>query len=128
MSYDLEVRSDDAYSEFTSFAALADFIGELHNVFPNGGRCFALRDALGAWMEIDLEVVDAEGDNIEEPCQEYPDINRVSLHIPYSVIGEGGAAAREIVAADYLPTARAIAKHLGWKLFDNQLDEYIPLA
>lgn len=128
MSYDLDVRSDDAFSEFTSFAALADFIGELDNVFPNGERCFAMRDALGAWMEIDLEVVDAEGDNIEEPSQEYPDINVVSLHIPYSVIGEGGAAVREIVAADYLPTARAIAKHLGWKLFDNQLDEYVPLA
>lgn len=128
MSYDLEIRSNDTYSEFTSFAALADFIGELDNVFPNGERCFARRDALGAWMEIDLEVVNVEGDNIEEPSQEYPDINRVSLHIPYSVIGEDRAAVREIVAADYLPTARDIAKHLGWKLFDNQLDEYLPLA
>ena len=65
-------------------------------------------------MEIDLEMVDAAGDSIDDQGKLHAQINCVQLHIPYAFFDPNS------VERDYLPAATAIAKHLGWKLYDLQ--------
>lgn len=69
-------------------------------------------------MEIDLEVVSDEGDNIEEDGGEYPEINCVRLHVPYSMLGNQPGR-------DYFPLALKIAERLGWTAYDDQSGEPI---
>ena len=105
MSYDLSIRADDRYSRMTAKAPLAAFIATLPNVK----------------MEIDLELVSEDGDYIgdEEGASE-TDINCLRLHIPYGFFREKG------LAQEYLPTAQAIAKHVGWTLLDEQTGQAWP--
>ena len=46
------------------------------------------------------------------------EVNCVRFHIPYDQLGDEPER-------DYFPTAWAIARFLGWRLFDQQLGEYI---
>lgn len=114
MSYDLSIYGDDQYSRKTPKQQLAEFLRGLPNVKPNGPCGFVLDDPPKRWMEIDLEVVSEDGDNIEEPDQEYLEINCLRLHIPYGFFRERS------FAQEYLATAQAIARHLGWTLLDEQ--------
>ncbi len=65
-------------------------------------------------MEIDLEMVDAARNSIDDQGKLRTQINCVQLHIPYAFFDPN------TLEIDYLPTATAIAKHLGWKLYDLQ--------
>jgi hypothetical protein len=121
MSYDLTIRSDNHYSQRAKLKPLADFIRSLPYIRANGDPGFALDDRRSRWMEIDLEVVNEDGDNIEEFGQEYSEVNCVELHIPYALLGDAPER-------DYFPTADAIAKHLGWRVFDEQLNGYRDLS
>jgi hypothetical protein len=120
MSYDLTIRADDRYSKSAPVGPLSQFIGQLTYIRANGDRGFAWEAPPDRWMEIDLEVVNTEGDNIEEKGRTYPEVNCVSLHIPYGHFDDS----RE---RPYLPVARTIAEHLGWKVFDDQKGRYIPV-
>jgi hypothetical protein len=82
MSYDLSIRPDEQYSRRSAKQPLMKFLATLPKLRPNGNRGFVLDDPPKRWMEIDLEVVSEDGDNIEEPDQEYPEINCLRLHIP----------------------------------------------
>ena len=66
------------------------------------------------WMEIYLEVVDPEGNNVEEKDVEYSEVNCLRLHIPY------GCLRAATYASDYFTTAEAISRFLHWTLYDNQ--------
>jgi hypothetical protein len=116
LSYDLTIRSNETFSRSTSRAALESFVKQLPGVKPNGRQGFALDARPKRWMEIDFEVVNAEGDNIESNQTVSTDINCVRLHIPSKYLGED-------IEHDYLPTAFAIAEHVGWTLYDDQDDE-----
>jgi hypothetical protein len=89
MSYDLSVRADENYSKSTAKQPLIEFMATLPNLRVNGLRGFVLDDPPKRWMEIDLEVVSGDGDNIEEPDQEYPELNCLRLHIPYGFFAKG---------------------------------------
>jgi hypothetical protein len=69
-------------------------------------------------MEIDLEVVSDEGDNVEEDGREYPEVNCVRLHVPYSMLGNHPEQ-------DYFPLAFTIAERLAWTVYDDQSGEPI---
>lgn len=120
MSYDLSIRYDDDYSRFTKVKPLANYISVLPDMRSNGERGFTLDDGR-RYMEIDLEVVNEDGDNIEEHGEEYLEINAIRLHIPYAILGSSPEH-------DYFPIARAIATYLGWELFDEQRDEAVGTA
>jgi hypothetical protein len=66
MSYDLTIAKDEKFSTSTSFAGLSAFLRTLGGVKPNGNRGFVFESSRVRHMEIDLEVVNDEGDNIEE--------------------------------------------------------------
>src|SRR5512135_437347 len=106
MSFDLTIKADETYSRRTPKAALDSFIAQMPGIKPNGSRGFVLDEPPKRWMEIDLEVVSEEGDNIEEDGKSYNDINCVRLHVPYAFLGDA-------IERDYLPTAFAIAEHIG---------------
>jgi hypothetical protein len=116
MSYDLQIRSDDEYSRYAAVKPLAKFIASLPGVRPNG-QSFMVNQG-PHYMEIEFEVVDADGEDIEEYGKEYPEINAVRFHIPYPHLGEAPER-------DYFPTVYAIAKFLGWRVFDDQRGEYL---
>lgn len=112
MSYDLTIKADKTYSRMTPRAELASFISQLPGIKPNGNG-FVLEEEDRLWMEIDLEVADEEGNNIEEEGKTYNEINCIRLHIPYAFMND-------TYERDYLPTVLAIAEHLGWMLCDEQ--------
>ncbi len=120
MSYDLTIRSEDDYSRYAKVEPLAAFIATLPEMRPNG-EGFTFGDDASRYMEIDFEAVNEDGDNIEEHGKDYREINRVALHIPYSMLGNQPERA-------YLPTAFAIANYLGWRVFDEQRGEYLDPA
>jgi hypothetical protein len=122
MSYDLTIRPDERYSRMTAREPLSAFVATLPHVKPNGTN-FKLDDPPTRWMEIDLELVSEEGDWIgDEEGADESRINCLRLHIPY------GFLRRESFASEYLPTAQAIAKHIGWTLLDEQSGQEWPPA
>ncbi|PWU10379.1 MAG: hypothetical protein C5B50_25610 [Verrucomicrobia bacterium] len=118
MSYDLTIAKDRGFSASTQFADLADFLRKAQDVKPNGDRGFLYEPSPKRHMEIDLEVVSDEGDNIEEAGTNYPEINCVRLHVPYSMLGNAPER-------DYFPLAFTIAERLGWTVHDDQSGEAI---
>jgi len=121
MSYDLTIKSDDSYSESTDLAELKSFIEQLPQVISNGERGFCYVDGEIYYMEIDLEIVSEEGDTIEdEPDSPKDRVNCVEGHIPYAFMDE-----KKVDPDRYLEPLLRIAKHLRWRLYDPQEDEYI---
>ena len=117
MSYDLTIKSDDRYSRTATRAGLDSLLLQLPGVRRNG-KGFALDEPQKRRMEIDLEVVNAEGDNIEETGKTYDNINCIRLHISSAFAGDS-------IEHDYFPTAFAIAQHVGWPLYDDQTGKRI---
>ncbi|MBI3866622.1 MAG: hypothetical protein HY290_32470 [Planctomycetia bacterium] len=118
MSYDLTIKADETYSRMTSKSGLCTFIAQLPGIKPNGGSGFVLDERPKRWMEIDLEVIEEDGYKLQEAGRDYDAINCISLHIPYPFLGDA-------IERHYLPTAFAIADHLDWQLYDEQIGEDI---
>jgi hypothetical protein len=118
MSYDLTIAKDQEYSASTRFSDLAGFLRSVEHVKPNGERGFVFEPSPKRHMEIDLEFVSDEGDNGEETDTDYPEINCVRLHVPYSMLGSSPER-------DYFPLAFTIAERLAWTVYDDQSGEPI---
>jgi len=69
-------------------------------------------------MNIDLAVKEADGGFTAPSELGRTDVNCVWFHIPYDQLGAEPER-------DYYPTAWAIARFLGWQLYDEQLGEYV---
>lgn len=93
----------------------------LPSIVENGDVDFALDEPPRRRMEIYIAVVNSEGDAEEMAPGEPIAINSIHLCIKY------GAGSND-PEKDYLPTAVAIARHLGWQIYDPQGDEIIPNA
>ena len=119
MSYDLTIRADRDYSRSTEVGRLMAFIARLPHLRPNGARRFVLDDPPSRWMNIDLEFIGPDREYDEELTERGPETNCVRLHIPYAFLGDRPER-------DYFPTAWAIAKFLGWRLYDQQSGEDVP--
>lgn len=117
MSYDLTIRVDDAYSQTARISDVVDAITKSPNIHANGDRSFIYDDG-ERYAEIDIELVNEDGDNIEERGREHADVNCISMHVPYP-LGERTSA------SGYTTLARAIALRIGWRVFDNQRDVYL---
>ncbi len=118
MSYDLTIKPDDEFSRSAEVGRVMTFIGQLPSVRSNGARGFVLDDPPSRWMEIDLEYIGPDGEFDDELSESGPKTNCVRLHIPYAYLGD-------TPERDYFPTALAIAKFLGWRLYDEQSGEDI---
>ena len=116
MSYELTIRANESFSAFAQCKPLAKFMKRLPHIKPNGERCYVFDDPPRRHMEIDLELVDDEGDILDDEA--YPEFNCVRLHIPQEFLSA-------TFQRDYFPTALAIAQRLGWQLFDDQTEQAI---
>ncbi len=119
MSYDLTIRSDENFSGSYLFTNLAAFISTLPHTESNGDKGFALNDPPDRWMEINAEFRifgDDERDFDGDPNR--TDFNCVSVCIPYGSLGRQPER-------DYFPTAFAIAEHIGWPVYDEQLGKVL---
>jgi hypothetical protein len=113
----MTIRSDESFSRSAERQPLVEYLRTLPGVLPNGDSGFTLDDRPRRWMEIDLEVVNEEGDSIEVSINEHPDINCIRLHIPYAYLKSSS------LNEGYLPLALKIADHLKWELYDEQSGE-----
>lgn len=69
-------------------------------------------------MNISLSVKEADGGFTAPSELVRTDVSCVWFHIPYDQLGDEPER-------DYYPTAWAIARFLGWRLYDEQLGEYV---
>ncbi|OWK45478.1 hypothetical protein [Fimbriiglobus ruber] len=118
MSFDLTVQVDDAHSQFTPHGSLAAFIESLPHIRRLNPDLFALDDPPARRMNMSLEVSDAGGDSTSATDAGRAEVNCVRFHIPYDQLGDEPEQ-------DYFPTAWAVAQFLGWRLYDQQLGEYV---
>jgi hypothetical protein len=120
MSYDLKIKSDDRYSESVDQADLASFIEQLPHMVP-AIKGFRYRDGESYYMEIDLEIVDEEGNTIRGmPGSPKDRVNCVSGHIPYAFMDED-----QVNTDRYFEPLMKIAQRLRWRLYDPQIGEDI---
>jgi hypothetical protein len=118
MSYDLTIKPDDEFSRAAAVGRVLAFAAQLPHLRPNGARGFVLDDPPSRWMEIDLEFIGSDGEFDAALTNTGPDTNCINLHIPYAYLGEQPER-------DYFPTALALARFLGWRLYDEQSGEDI---
>jgi hypothetical protein len=118
MSFDLTIEPDDEFSRSAEVGRVKAFVAQLPYIRPNGGRGFVLDDPPSRWMEIDMELIGPDGEFDEALSETEPDTNCVRLHIPYAYLGDNPER-------DYFPTALAVARFLGWRLYDEQSGEDI---
>jgi hypothetical protein len=118
MSFDLTAQADDARSRFAPYDTLAEFVAGLPHVRRLKPDLFALDDPPARWMNISLESSDDEGDSVSASEAGRGEVNCVRFHIPYDQLGDEPER-------DYFPTAWAIAQFLGWRLYNEQLGEYV---
>jgi hypothetical protein len=109
MSYDLSLRHDDAFTQELESAPLRAFLREIEGITESGDG-FKFEDAPSINFEIDIERVTPEGDF--STSKETDSFNCVRISIP--------AAYFEASQKKALETARAIAQHLHWEIFDEQ--------
>jgi len=117
MSYDLEVRSDDEYSQTTNREEIARFLKDQFGVREIDPRCLILESPSDRQhIEIDLELVALNatpGTRGEEYARKRPGlIDSVSVAVPYSYLATSGDRALDICFA--------VAARLGWQVFDPQ--------
>jgi hypothetical protein len=115
MSYDLQIRSDDDYSKSVPYGSLATFVSKLPKV-----KNFVFEDKKQQlFMNIDLEFMDKHaGESISG--RDEGKVNVIALHIPYAFLHDDN---RDTEYFDQI--AYPLAKHIGWKLYDCQQDEYV---
>lgn len=116
MSYDLEIRSDERYAQSQDFQALDTFIASLPGISEESPGFLRYENAeMEIYMEIDLELVDEEGELAVDVDPESENrVNRISLHIPDANMHNDHRYQH------YLEIAHTIARHLGWHLVDLQ--------
>jgi hypothetical protein len=125
MSYDLEIRSDAAYSKRTDRRALCSFIRALPHIHTFRGNCCSFEDPQrDLYMEIDLELIDEHGDPVGEKragtaAADERSVNCIQLHIPYAYM-HGDQRDQE-----YFDIGYQIAHYLDWQLYDPQRDSYL---
>ena len=118
MSYDILIKSDDSCSGTVQESKLHRFLSTQPHVESRGSGQAILRLANDRyWMSIDPEFVDGNG---EATSSKKGRINRVSCHIPYSKMDYPNNFNPNL----YFDLAIGIAKHLGWRAYDAQLDLY----
>jgi hypothetical protein len=110
VSYDLEIRSDDNYSQSVAYAKLSKFVAKLPQV-SKGAFQDQQKDL---FMNIDLEFVSTDDPEVSVSAREKGVVNVVRLHIPYSKLHDTND---DMI---YFDVAEKIASHLGWKIWDCQ--------
>ena len=113
MSYDIEICSDDSYTAHVDFKQMCAFIASLPNIAKNSSIGFTYEAGDNYYMEIDLELVDADGDRIDN---ERPGtINCIRMHIPYRHMQRAS-----VDPVRYFEICTAIARYLHWRAIDLQ--------
>jgi len=113
MSYDIEICSDDGYTAHADFQHVYAFIASLPDIIENGPIGFTYEAGDHYYMEIDLELVDADGNWTDN---ESPDsINCIRMHIPYRHMQRA-----YVDPARYFEICTAIAHYLHWRAIDLQ--------
>jgi hypothetical protein len=115
MSYDLEIRSDDRYSESKPVDEVRRAIAATADVSPNVPDGFMIdRTEAGIWISMDVSFAGADGDRVDPPP---PDRNVVDMYVP--------AAHFDRSQSHLFTVAAEIARRLGWRVYDPQVGRYL---
>jgi hypothetical protein len=113
MSYDFELRGDDKYTSYVDFKQIHGFISALSHITENGSIGFTYEVNDNYYMEIDLELVQEDGEWLEN---ENPDIiNCIRMHIPYGYMKH-----QPVENAPYFDLCTVVAQYCGWHAIDLQ--------
>ena len=110
MSYDLAARSNDKCEQMIPRAKAHALIRQIAGVQPNGTAGFTIERGKDFYLEVDVELVDAEGNSSEED-ETSEMVNCINFHVP---------AAFQRVLNDEIKVAQEIADGVGWPLIDLQ--------
>ena len=110
MSYGLAARSNEKYEQLIPRAKAHAVISQIAGVQPNDPAGFTIERGKDFYLEVDVELVDAEGNSSEEDMTSEM-INCINFHIP---------AAFQGVLNDEIRVAQEIADGVGWPLIDLQ--------
>lgn len=121
MSFDLSIRSDDTFADKTDQTSLIAFIGGLSGVTRETDWHFVIEKTTGGFrVEIDLDLVSPEGDSLG--ANPSGSINCIQIYVM-----SGGADVDKDIRESYREVCSDIARHVGWRVFDEQLGEYVEL-
>jgi len=113
----LTARKNETFSARIPREDVHAMVSVFPDIEPNGPGGFVLKRGDELYMEIDAELVNVEGDNIEEDLSNpAPEVNCVNFHIPHAFID---------AADECLSVAKEIAAKLGWELYDPQSDHIV---
>jgi hypothetical protein len=122
MSRDLEIRSDDSYSQGTHQPSLYTFLVSLPNVHMLTNRFGEYEVPQSQlYMAIYLVLYDKDGTllDLDDPRMEGNDcVNALQLHV-------AAAHAAGDRMQQYEKLGLVIAQHLGWHLYDCDSDMYL---
>jgi hypothetical protein len=117
MSYDIEVRRDAHYSSWVDSAALQAFIATLPDITVDDDIRLTYEVGSEYYMEIYLELLDQNGEWLEQEQQERGIASRVQMCIPYGYFSRSG-----IDRFRYFDIGFKIAQRFDWQVFDPQYD------
>jgi hypothetical protein len=126
MSYDIDIRSNDSYSEYVDKSSVTSFVLGLQGFYLTEDQIYYKNSLLNLYIDIDLESVDNLGELIHLDSSEAKDkhetnINCVRLHIPYAYMYGDERDQR------YFDISCEIANYLGWQAYDYQQGTYLNL-
>jgi hypothetical protein len=113
MSYDLAARSNAKYEQMIPREKAHAVIARIAGVQPNGPAGFTVERGKKFYLEVDVELVDAEGNSSEEDMTSEK-VNCINFHVP---------AAFQGLLNDEIKVAQEIADGVGWPLIDLQTGE-----
>ena len=116
MSYDICIRSDETFTDKVLRSLVSDFLSAMDSVTQQSPTHLVLKDVENdVFIEFDLELVSEEGDYLD--VGEVEKINCIRIHTPN---------ANNQSEITYLYSlCLQIARHVGWKVFDEQEGQYV---
>ena len=113
MSYDLEARGDERYSQFLPRKKINEIVRAMPFIIPNGPEGFILECGDSLNMEIDIELAQEDGDLVEEKT-----VTTCVNCIRFAVFSEYIDNLDEAILV-----AIKIGKAVGWPVYDLQTNE-----
>lgn len=126
MSYDLEVRKDTSYSASSSLATVTNIITGIPHVLQTSEITFEFEvEKLDLFAEIYCEQIDDQGESIDLSMSiqglKKMKINCIRICVPYANLH------RDVRDELYMLLSGEIAKQLGWKVVDLQINRELLL-
>jgi len=126
MSYDIAIESDHKPKALAELQGVRALFAEIPHMAEIGQRRFQYDDGI-RYFESWLDIVDEDGNTlIPDPKRQESDVDQDGVRDKVNVITTSvpyGFSGLELM--DMLDVCFQIATRLGWRVFDQQLGDYV---